>query len=350
MKTKYFLLLLSTVVITIAFTSCNQTKLSNEEAKELIITSLNLPVTFGHNIDKIPSMSSGFQLDGLRKAGLINGSEYLDSRRLIEIQITELGKSSFLGENNNTYMFKTNNIDFNQITGISINKEEQTATVRFTVKATNVTLAAYALANTNAGFSGKKYINYSLIKPLIGELIFKKFDSGWQLQFEQGKASAELLNQLLDSDVNSNKLDDYSKLINDKRTEIYENEFDEKEKEFNLAKKNSKDGVPTDTKIITLASPSYFLGDSPHLSFIDIATHKQEEYEYNWDLPAIQEIMTKCENQEGCPALRGQFYSAILKSELLDALEYNVETGAQEPTGEKERKWIVVALKKIHKH
>lgn len=211
---KKVIVIIMTISLSI-FTSCLQVKLSNDEAKNLIVRALNLPVSYRHDIDKRPSMGSSFELDGLRKAGLITGSEYLDSRRLIEIQITEFGKSSFIGENNEAYMFKTNGIDFDQITGISVNMEEQTAIVRFTLKATNVTLAAYALAETDAGFSGKKYINYSLRNPLKGELAFKKFDSGWQLQFEQDKSSSELLNQILDSDSNLNMQDNYWKEVSD---------------------------------------------------------------------------------------------------------------------------------------
>lgn len=201
------------------FSGCYQTKLSNEDARMLIIKTLNLPMTYRHDIYKRPSMGSGFELDGLRAAGLISGSEYLDSRRLIEIQITEMGQSSFIGENNGAYMFKTNDIDFDKITGISINKDEQTATVRFSLKAKNATLVAYTLAKTKAGFSGNNYINYSLINPLNGELVFKKFDNGWQL-LEQGKSSSNLLNQILNSDANSSKQDDYSQQIKILRNEI----------------------------------------------------------------------------------------------------------------------------------
>lgn len=215
---KNSILIFATIALAILF-GCNQTKLTNDEAKVLIIKTLNLPVTYRHDINKRPSMGSGFELDGLRSAGLIAGSEYLDVNRPIEIQITETGQSSFMGENNNAYMFKTNDIDFDQITGISINKEEQTATVRFSLIAKNATIAAYALAKTDRGFSGKKYINYSLINPLNGELAFKKFDNGWQL-LEQGKSSSDLLNQILDSDANSNRQDDYSKQINDKLSVI----------------------------------------------------------------------------------------------------------------------------------
>lgn len=149
------------VIFMVLLSGCNQVKMTNDEAKVLIIKTLELPVSFRHDIDKRPSMGSGFELGGLRNAGLITGSEVLDARRLIEIQVTELGSSSFIGENNSAYMFKTNDIDFDQITGISLNSAEQTANVRFSLKAKNATLAGYALAKTKAGFSGKNYINYS---------------------------------------------------------------------------------------------------------------------------------------------------------------------------------------------
>jgi len=149
-------LIFATIALAI-ITSCTQIKMNSDEAKSLIVTTLKLPITYRHDIDKKPSMGSGFELDGLRNAGLITGSETLDSRRLIEIQITELGSSSFIGENNSAYMFKTNDIDFDQITGISVNKDVQTATIRFSLKAKNATLAAYALAKTKAGFSGNNY-------------------------------------------------------------------------------------------------------------------------------------------------------------------------------------------------
>jgi hypothetical protein len=230
-------LIFATIALAI-FTSCTQINMTNDEAKSLIVNTLKLPVSYRHDIDKRPSMGSGFELGGLRNAGLITGSETLDSRRAIEIQITEMGQSSFIGENNDAYMFKTNDIDFDQITGVSINKEEQTATIRFSIKAKNVTLAAYALAKTKAGFSGSNYINYSLINPLIGELVFKKFDNGWQL-LEQGKSSSVLLNQLLDSGANSNRNDDYTKLISDKSDEIYAKKIKSSDNE-NKSSNNSK--------------------------------------------------------------------------------------------------------------
>jgi len=200
MKKTAILLTICLILASTTFTSCENTKLSNEEAKNLIITTLNLPARFRHDINKRPTMGSGFELDGLRDAGLITGSEYLDVNTPIHIEITGKGKSSFMSENGDAYMFKTNDVEFDQILGISINKEEKTAVVRFTLKATNVTPVGIALSHTKAGFSGRNYISYSLDSPIPGEITLKKFDNGWQLQSNQNKSSGELLDLILNGE------------------------------------------------------------------------------------------------------------------------------------------------------
>lgn len=137
-----------------------------------------------------------------------------------------------------------------------------------------------------------------------------------------------------------------------KELELKERELALNEKELALKEKDSiqeNKKLPSDTKILTLMSPTYSFGDLPHITFKDFTTHKEEEYECNWDLPAIREIMTKCEDHEGCPALKGQVYNATLKLKLLDAVEYNPESGSEEPTGKKEKRWVMVALQKINK-
>lgn len=77
-----------------------------------------------------------------------------------------------------------------KITGISIEKESQIATVRFTLKATNITPIARTLSRIG-------YIKYSLDNALSGELIFKKFNNGWQLHSDQNKSSNEIVNEIL---------------------------------------------------------------------------------------------------------------------------------------------------------
>jgi len=107
------------------------------------------------------------------------------------------------------------------------------------------------------------------------------------------------------------------------------------------------DELPSDTKIVTLISPTYTFGDLPHLTFKDVATNEEQEYECDWSLPAIKEIMTKCENQDGCPALKGQVYNVTLELKLMDIMNFDPESGGMKPTGKKEKRWVIIAAKKI---
>lgn len=192
-KTIYLTILLFSTNI---YTSCNQTTLTNEEAKALIKKDLGVPVSFHQDLTKQATIFSADILNVLRTEGLVNGPRYVDVNTPIQIEITEKGQSSFVSEEDSYYRFKTNDIDFDQITGISVNKEDQTATVRFTLKATNVTPAAIALSKQTIGYSGNKYIPYNLETPINGELVYKKFDNGWQLQ-NQDKAGSQLLDFIL---------------------------------------------------------------------------------------------------------------------------------------------------------
>jgi len=102
-------------------------------------------------------------------------------------------------------------------------------------------------------------------------------------------------------------------------------------------------------KLLTLMSPTYSLGDLPHITFKDFTTQKEEEYECDWNLSAIREIITKCENYDGCPALKGQFYAAVLNLKLLDQKEYDVFSGEMKSTGKKEKRWVIILLDKMKK-
>jgi len=184
------------ILMSIALTSCNQVKLDNIEAEGLIKKTLELPKTYrddcGWSSD-ISMFGAAGKLDVLQADGLIYYNiEYHGAFTDPSLYVTptDKGKPYFLGQKSNIYMFKTNDIDFNQINGISIDKETQTATVRFTLKATNVSPIAHSLSKGG-------YINYSLDDPINGELIFKKFDNGWQLQSDQNKSSSEIVNQFL---------------------------------------------------------------------------------------------------------------------------------------------------------
>jgi hypothetical protein len=107
--------------------------------------------------------------------------------------------------------------------------------------------------------------------------------------------------------------------------------------------------LPADTKILTLKSPTFYFGDVAHLTFRDFNTNKEEEYECDGKIPAINEIMDKCEGHEGCPALKGQAYSVTLKHRLMDVLEFNGESGAMEKTGKKQKRWVIIDAKKMAK-
>ena len=80
-------------------------------------------------------------------------------------------------------------------------------------------------------------------------------------------------------------------------------------------------------------------------SFKDFKTHKEEEYEWVGEIPAIKEIADKCEGHDGCPALKGQAYSVTLNYKLMDIEEWNGEELV--PTGKKNKRWVIVAAKKI---
>ena len=168
--------------------SCNDVKLSDDDAKALVIKTMNLPKHNTFMVERRRSMMSGFVIQGLEQAGLVTErqltqDEFMSDQSRIpnDLTITEAGKSSFINQDNSGYYFKTYDEEFDRITGILINKEQKTATVRFTTKATNVTPAAIALSKTDAGFSGKKIISINLENPTDHELVFKKFQNGWQL-------------------------------------------------------------------------------------------------------------------------------------------------------------------------
>lgn len=155
-----------------------------------------------------------------------------------------------------------------------------------------------------------------------------------------------------------------------KELELKERELALKEKELALKEKDSvnlksstletvkKDSaqetkkLPSDTKILTLMSPTYSFGDLAHLTFRDFTTHTESEYEWDGDIPALNEIFEKCENIEGCPALKEQVYSATLKFKLMEVYALGPDSDGimgLSRTGKKEKRWVIVALKKINK-
>jgi len=180
---------------TLAFSSCNQVRLDNNEAEELIKKTLELPKSYSYCVgwgQNASMWGAASKLDALQNDGLITWQDEPNGweERILYLEPTEKGKPFLIRKNGNEYTFKIHDIDFDQINGISIDKNSQTATVRFTLKSTNVTPIARSLSS--GGF-----IKYSLDNLLNGELIFKKFDNGWQLQSDQNNTSNEIVNKLL---------------------------------------------------------------------------------------------------------------------------------------------------------
>ena len=69
-KTIYLTILLFSTNI---YTSCNQTTLTNEEAKALIKKDLGVPVSFHQDLTKQATIFSADILNVLRTEGLVNG-------------------------------------------------------------------------------------------------------------------------------------------------------------------------------------------------------------------------------------------------------------------------------------
>ena len=179
-------------VIAFTVSSCNQTKLSNEEAKSLVVNSLNLPISINAYVSYRGKSGflKEFSMDILKREGYImDVGDWLFSTT----QVTNKGREYLVNtediNGSPEFTFRMYDIDFEAIKGIAINKEQQTATVRFALKYTNITPVAEA-------------IDENIQKPLESELVFKKFDSGWQLQSDQNKTPRELVNDILKSNKN----------------------------------------------------------------------------------------------------------------------------------------------------
>lgn len=165
-KTANILQMAAIMFIVCFVTSCNQIKLSDQEAKAFIIKDQKLPKSC--YIKLILSDMTG--LNALQNAGLITYSYgFSGFDTWFKLTPTDLGKPYYLGlDGRDVHKFRTYDIDFDKITGISVNREEQTAIVRFTTKAINITPIATTL---------------SLMPRLVDqEIVLKKFDTGWQLK------------------------------------------------------------------------------------------------------------------------------------------------------------------------
>ena len=168
------------LLFSVVFTNCDQVKLSENDAKNLVEQSLNIPKEFSVSI----SSSDASTLQVLLNDGVITDGkvDHSDNRKNY-IVISEACKQYNLGQTQNMghseYLFKTYDIELEKINGISINKENQTAIVRFSLKITNITPFARSIVKANNWYVP---IYKNLDDTINGELSFRKFDNGWQIE------------------------------------------------------------------------------------------------------------------------------------------------------------------------
>ena len=186
MKLIVCLLIVSSCIILMG---CNALKLTNPAAETLVTQTLGLPISFRDDI--IPS-SKDFLFEGAKFEKLCKNGFMTKSGSFLygyKGQITEKAKPYYLGVEDDywkgkVHKFKTFDIVFNEIIGILINKEQQTALIRFSLKAVNVTPIGELLRK-------------DLGAPFIGELRYKKFDTGWVLDSEINTKSIDILSAII---------------------------------------------------------------------------------------------------------------------------------------------------------
>ena len=174
--------------VSVLFLSCGQkTNLSNAEAEALIKKELNLP--HDYDIKILSHTEKEDYFNRLQQNGLISWKYKWDDNAShsfeCEIEVLDKGKPYFVDKSskNNPYpnmdlyyfTFKGYTTELNSIDGISMNNEDKTATVRYTLKVINISPFAEALENT-------EFVQHSLKSPIKGEMVFKKFDTGWQIK------------------------------------------------------------------------------------------------------------------------------------------------------------------------
>lgn len=181
------ILKLTALILTVVFsTSCNNLKLTNEEAKNLITGTLGLPQKFNEDV----SGSNIFRWDKAMKAGFIYDPGNCSWG--CTLRATEKGKPFLISDkitgsggyyDYNTLYFQGFDIDFGEVTGIAVNKEQQTAVIRFNLKATNISPVSQVLQD-----------NINNVRS--SELVYKKFDNGWQLASEQNKSGVDYVREI----------------------------------------------------------------------------------------------------------------------------------------------------------
>lgn len=175
-------------LLSLILSNCNQIKLEKEEARALVEKTLGVPAVLNLQLGADKRMADLLQQNGLLTCEWEWEDRFGMHSYDYKFECTEKGKPYYNGSNS----FRACDMILGTIDGISINKEDQTAIIRFSLVATEITPVAFALENT-------KYLGYKLTGGIEGELVYKKFDTGWQLQSGNDKSEIQLLNEILSS-------------------------------------------------------------------------------------------------------------------------------------------------------
>ena len=188
--------IISTYIVITLFTACTS-GLSHTEAEGLISKVIGLPKTYIHTVYNKKRLCWGSDLTQFGNDGLITFDTHHSWEERIDVFVTAKGKPWYVGKNSKGWQFKMYRIVFGSVTGISMNESKTIATIRFTLKADGITPFARSLANGPGPCNTSPAIEFDLDKPVNSELIFRKFDTGWQLDEEaSGKNLEELMNNI----------------------------------------------------------------------------------------------------------------------------------------------------------
>jgi len=168
------------------------------EAQKLIVAALNLPKECTEKVAVGDEVTlSRLKQGGAIVEGFVNNSNFHENY----IEVSESNKKYFLGKITSggsdypSYLFKTFNLDLGKIEGISVNKENQTAQVRFTIEYKDVSPFGRILGQyTSEGGNG---FRIDIEKPITAEFNFRLFDTGWKLEITESIRGYSLLDQII---------------------------------------------------------------------------------------------------------------------------------------------------------
>lgn len=164
----------------ILVSACDKQNLDRDTAKELIIAEYKLPEVVDHSISAgDPTVAKklldlGFEKDGLVK---IMRKQTFNEMGMPWIQFTEKGKAYFLPTPEEDIRYQGQNVklaskEFDQIKGIVMGKDNNTALVEFSVSFKDPT----PFAKLSKDLSGPKVL----------KAFFIKYDSGWKIDNKKG--------------------------------------------------------------------------------------------------------------------------------------------------------------------